>query len=151
MDAVRVVSHCERPFDVAKIIYVHCIDLGTEKFTPVVSFPCLEVCYVLGHFSFPSDLAVRRLCCVLWSDDSKGKLANIKSPVLLSVKSSCYFTVNILFCFVFLSYSCGKRISISAVVRVLSRDIVEYDLVELGISFYLACNDLITNHFLISK
>ena len=98
MDAVRVVSHCERPFDVAKIIYVHCIDLGTEKFTSVVSFPCLEVCYVLGHFSFPSDLAVRRLCCVLWSDDSKGKLANIRSPVLLNVKSSCYFTVNIFFC-----------------------------------------------------
>ena len=97
MDAVRAVSHCEWPFDVAKIIYVHCIDLGTEKFTSVVSFPCLEVCYVLGHFSFQSDLTVRLFCCVLWSDDSKGKLSNIKSPVLLNVKSSCYFTVNIFF------------------------------------------------------
>ena len=68
MDAVRVNSRCERPFDLSKLIYVHCIDLGTQKFTTVTSFYCLEICCVLGHLSFPRELAVRRLCCVFWSD-----------------------------------------------------------------------------------
>ena len=68
MDAVRVNSRCERPFDLLKLIYVHCIDLGTQKFTTVTSFYCLEICCVLGHLSFPGELAVRRLCCVFWSD-----------------------------------------------------------------------------------
>jgi len=95
MDAVRLISRCERPFDLSKLIYVHCIDLGTKKFTTVTSFPCLEICCVLGHFSFPRELAVRRLCCVLWSDDCKGKLSTARSPVLINVKSSCYFTVTI--------------------------------------------------------
>ena len=55
------VSECSvRPFDESSVIYLHCIDLSTEKFTPVTSFACMEICCVLGHFSSPSDLAVRR-------------------------------------------------------------------------------------------
>ena len=112
MDAVRIIPRCERPFDVSKLIYLHCVDLGSKKFTPVTSFTCLEISCLLGHFSFPSELAVRRLCCVLWSDDCRRftyplhlsaschmcrrKLVQSFSPVLLSVKSSCYFTVTIL-------------------------------------------------------
>jgi len=96
MDAVRLMSRCERPFDLSKLIYVHCIDLGTKKFTTVTSFPCVEISCVLGHLSFPRELAVRRLCCVLWSDDCKGKLSTARSPVLINVKSSCYFTVTII-------------------------------------------------------
>ena len=62
------VSECSvRPFDEFSVIYLHCIDLSTEKFTPVTSFACMEICCVLGQFSSPSDLAVRRLCCFLWS------------------------------------------------------------------------------------
>ena len=96
MDAVRLISRCERPFDLSKLIYVHCIDLGTKKFTTVTSFPCVEICCVLGHFSFPRELAVSRLCCVLWSNDCKGKLYPARSPVLINVKSSCYFMVTII-------------------------------------------------------
>ena len=99
MDAVRLVPCSERPFNVSKLLYLHCIDLETKKFTPVSSFPCLEVLCVLGHFSFPSELAVRRLCCFLWSVESEGKLSAAQSPVLLNVKSSCYFTVSILIVF----------------------------------------------------
>ena len=70
------VSECSvRPFDESSVIYLHCIDLSTEKFTPVTSFACMEICCVLGHFSSPSDLAVRRLCCFLWSKESKVKLS----------------------------------------------------------------------------
>ena len=98
MDSIRFVSRCERPFDLSKLIYVHCIDLGTKKFTTVTSLPCLEICCVLRHFSFKRELAVRRLCCVLCSDNCKGKLSTAQSPVLINVKSSCYFTVTIVFC-----------------------------------------------------
>ena len=64
------ISECSvRPFDESSVIYLHCIDLSTEKFTPVTSFACMEICCVLGHFSFPRDLAVRRLCCFLWSKE----------------------------------------------------------------------------------
>lgn len=71
-----LVSECSvRPFDESSVIYLHCIDLSTEKFTPVTSFACMEICCVLGHFSSPSDLAVRRLCCFLWSKESKVKLS----------------------------------------------------------------------------
>ena len=105
MDAVRMTSRCDRPFDLSKLIYIHCIDLGTKKYTTVTSFPCLELCCVLGHFSFPRELAVRRLCCVLWRDDCKAKLLTARSPVLINVKSSCYFTVTI-FVVVFISYLC---------------------------------------------
>ena len=62
MDAIRMTSRCDRPFVLSKLIYIHCIDLGTKKYTTVTSFPCLELCCVLGHFSFPRELAVRRLC-----------------------------------------------------------------------------------------
>ena len=77
----------------SKVNYLHCIDLQRKKFTPVTSFACLEICSVLGHFSFSSNLAIRRLCCFLWSEDSEAKLMACQSPVLLNVKSSCYFTV----------------------------------------------------------
>ena len=93
MDALRISACSVRPFDKSTLMYLHCIDLQTEKFTPVTSFSCLEICCVLGHFSFPRELAVRRLCCFLWSKESKAKLAVCQSPVLLNAKSSCYFTV----------------------------------------------------------
>ena len=100
MDAVRILEHFSRPFDESSVIYLHCIDLSTEKFTPVTSFHCMEICCELGHFSFPRDLAVRRLGCFLWSKESKAKLWDCQSPVLLNVKSSCYFTV-IMFIFLY--------------------------------------------------
>ena len=59
IDAVRISAYFVRPFDESSVIYLHCIDLSTEKFTPVTSFPYMEICCVLGHFSFPRDLAVR--------------------------------------------------------------------------------------------
>ena len=95
MDAVRGNSRCERPFDLSKLIYVHCIDLGTQKFTTVTSFYCLEICCVLGHLSVPRELAVRRLLCFLERPlYLKGKLSNARrtprSPVLINVKSSCF-------------------------------------------------------------
>ena len=71
----RVSECCARPFDESTVIYLHCIDLSTEKFTPVTSFACMEIFCVLGYFSSPSDLAVRRLCCFLWSKESKVKLS----------------------------------------------------------------------------
>ena len=46
------------------------------------------------HVSFPSKLAVRCICCFVWSAESEGKLSAARSPVLLNVKSSCYFTVS---------------------------------------------------------
>lgn len=95
MDAVRISACSVAPFDEFGLIYLHCIDLETKKFTPVTSFACLEVCCVLGHFSFPKELAIRRLCCFLWSEESKAKLTTCQSPVLLNFKSSCYFTVNV--------------------------------------------------------
>ena len=99
MNAVRIISCSERPFDVSKLVYLHCIDLQTKKYTPVTSFPCLEILSVFGHFSFPNELAVRRVCCVLWNDEMEARLSDVISPVLLKVKSSCYFTVIIFFAF----------------------------------------------------
>ena len=55
--------------------YIFTVSTSTEKFTPVTSFAYMEICCVLGHFSSPSDLAVRRLCCFLWSKESKVKLS----------------------------------------------------------------------------
>ena len=70
------VSECSvRPFDESSVIYLHCIDLSTEKFTLVTSFGCMEICCELGHFSSSSNLAVRRLCFFLWSKESKVKLS----------------------------------------------------------------------------
>ena len=94
MEAVRISVRSERPFDEFKVIYLHCIDLDTKTFTPVTSFPCLEICCMLGHFSFPGELAVRRLCCFLWSEESKAKLPAYQSPVLLHVKSVLLFHGN---------------------------------------------------------
>ena len=37
---------------------VHCIDLQTKEFSPITRFACLEICSVLGHFSFSRNLAV---------------------------------------------------------------------------------------------
>ena len=124
MEAVRISVRSERPFDEFKVIYLHCIDLDTKQFTPVTSFPCLEICCVLGHFSFPGELAVRRLCCFLWSEESKAKLAAYQSPVLLHVKSSCYFTV-IIFLYVYLyQHVAGYSLSFASMSNV--RTIVKY-------------------------
>ena len=38
-------------------------------------------------------------CCVLWDDEMESRLSDVISPVLLNVKSSCYFTVIIFFAF----------------------------------------------------
>ena len=105
MDVIRLISLCEQPFNLSRLIYVHCNDLGTKKFITVTSFPCLEIYCVLGHLNFPRVLAVCHLCCVLRSDDCKGKLSTTRSPVLINAKSSCYFTVTI-FLVVFVSYLC---------------------------------------------
>ncbi|KAL9958591.1 hypothetical protein ACROYT_G035625 [Oculina patagonica] len=35
MEAVRMSVRSERPFDEFKVIYLHCIDLDTKKFTPI--------------------------------------------------------------------------------------------------------------------
>lgn len=104
MDAVRLISRCERLFDFLKLIYVYCIDLGIKKFIIVISFFCLEICCVFGYFSFLRELVVRRFC-VFWSDDCKGKFLIVRSFVLINVKSFCYFTV-IIFFVVFVSYLC---------------------------------------------
>ena len=52
------------------------------------------MCLGKPHVSFPSELAVRRIGCFVWSAESEGKLSAARSPVLLNVKSSCYFTVS---------------------------------------------------------
>ena len=72
MNAVGTVERSDRPFEVNKLVYLHCIDAGTKKFVPITSFPCMEILYVLGHVSFPSELAVRRICCFVWSAESEG-------------------------------------------------------------------------------
>ena len=89
MNAVRTVGYSDRPFEVNKLVYLHCFDEGTKKFVPIISFSCMEILYVLRHVSFPSELAVRRNCCFVWSVESEGKLSAARSPVLLNVKSSC--------------------------------------------------------------
>ena len=90
------VSECSvLPFDESSVIYLHCIDTSTEKFTPVTSFACMEICCVLGHFSFRSDFAVRRLCCFLWSKESKVKQA----------KHDSYGSCHLYFCRLFLGLS----------------------------------------------
>ena len=102
----RLRSHgCSQDFRVlgAPIRRIQCdisalYRLLTEKFTPVTSFACMEICCALGHSSFPSHLAVRRLWCFLWSKESKAKLSDCQSPVVLNVKSSCYFTVIMFLC-----------------------------------------------------
>ena len=55
MDTVRFAPYPEGPLDVSKLLYLHCIDLKTKKFTPVSSFSCLEVLCVHGHFSFAGE------------------------------------------------------------------------------------------------
>ena len=40
------------PFDSNQLVYRHCFDLSTKNYVPTAGFPCLEVCCVLGHFSF---------------------------------------------------------------------------------------------------
>ena len=40
------------PFDLNQLLDGHCIDLLTKKYVPTAGYPCLEVCSVLGHFSF---------------------------------------------------------------------------------------------------
>jgi len=75
--------------------YMFIASIWEPKNSLVTSFPCVEIC-VLGHFSFPRELAVSRLYCVLWSNDCKGKLYPARSPVLINVKSSCYFMVTII-------------------------------------------------------
>ena len=112
MNAVRIILCSERPFDVSKLVYLHCIDLETKKYTPVTSFPCLEILSVLGNFSFPNDLGIQQVCCVLWDDEMEARLSDVISPVLLNVKSSCYFTV-------FFAFLAGKRLSFE---RLLSID-----------------------------
>ena len=66
MDAVRLISRCERPFDLSKLIYVHCIDLGTKKFTTVTSFPCVEIVVYLDTLVFQGNcpFAVSVVFCV---------------------------------------------------------------------------------------
>ena len=52
MDAVRISECSVRPFDKSSVIYLHCINLSTEKFTPVTSFACMEICCFLGTSAF---------------------------------------------------------------------------------------------------
>ena len=44
---------------------------------------------MLGHVSFLRELAVQRICCVVWKAESEGKLSAARSPVPLNGKSSC--------------------------------------------------------------
>ena len=45
MIAVRTVERSDRPFEVNKLVYLHCIDERTKKFVPITSFPCMEILY----------------------------------------------------------------------------------------------------------
>ena len=93
------VSECSvRPFDESSVIYLHCIDPSTEKFTPVTSFACMEICCVLGHLSFPSDFAVRRLCCFFWNDVNKTDRPNTTPMVRAIYTFAVYFSVFRPFC-----------------------------------------------------
>ena len=39
---VELRESTERPFDVSKLVYLRCVDLQTEKYSPVASFPSLR-------------------------------------------------------------------------------------------------------------
>lgn len=54
---------------VSKLVCPRCIDLQAEEYLS-------EVRHMLVHLSFPSELAITRICCVLWSDEAEIKLAD---------------------------------------------------------------------------
>ena len=79
-----------RLFDSNQLVYNHFIDLSTKKYVSTAEFPCLEVRWVFGHFSFTFS---GEFVCGRQSV-KRSWLTCMRSAALIRVNSSCGYKVS---------------------------------------------------------
>ena len=94
MAFMRSVQMSACPFHLNQLLDRHCIDLLTKKYVRTVGYPCLEVCCVLGHFSFTFGGELLRVSLWKAESEARSRLACMRSAALIRVKFSCGYKVS---------------------------------------------------------
>lgn len=77
-----------------RFIWVHCLDQNDRFELSGANFPILKLKCLYGHVCFMTDLSERRLVISPDCAAVVGKLAGVKSPCCIEVKSSAVFSVS---------------------------------------------------------